>query len=84
MKIYLVTSVFEQGYTQDNTGEPSNNLQIIWITEANSEQQAYNNLKKENPHLFAIDIEYGSARWTGFMFWELAGKKEPIKINVIQ
>lgn len=82
MKKWIVTSRESQGYTEDNCGQKSNNKQVICIIEAKDAEDAYNKLKKEKPHLFAIDLWSLSMRWTGFNFYELNYKTQPIEIII--
>lgn len=83
MSKWMVLSRQGQGYTEDNCGQPSNNQQFISIVDGQTADEAYSNLQKMNPHLFAIDLWFGCMRWTSFEFYELKDDFEKKSIIVL-
>lgn len=81
MSKWMVLSKKGQGYTENNCGQSSDNQQFISIVDGQTIDEAYSNLHKVNPHLFAIDLSFGSMRWTSFEFYEL--KDNFIKKEII-
>lgn len=65
---WMVLTLPTEGYTEDGCGEPTTNPQFISIIDALTPEEAFVLLQKQNPNLFAYDIEFDALRWSGFNF----------------